>query len=60
VLSELYGAALTVRPNPEAPIFSIRALTLGASANPTGTADVAIAFDHVAQGIAANVVLTQV
>ncbi|MDQ2804787.1 MAG: baseplate J/gp47 family protein [Pseudomonadota bacterium] len=60
VLSELYGAALTVRPNPDAPVFSIRALTLGTAASPSGTADVAIAFNQVAQGTAANVVLTQV
>jgi uncharacterized phage protein gp47/JayE len=60
VLSELYGAALTVRPNPEQPMFSIRALTLGTSATPTGTSDVTLDFDAVAQGVAANVVITSV
>ena len=60
VLSELYGAALSVRPNPDAPMFSIRSLTLGTSASPTGTADVAINFNQVAQGLSGNVVLTLV
>ncbi len=60
VLSELYGAALSVRPNPDAPMFSIRALTLGTSASPTGTSDVTISFNQVAQGLTANVVLTLV
>lgn len=60
VLSELYGAALTVRPNPDAPMFSIRALTLGTSATPTGTSDLTLAFNAVAQGVAANVVVTMV
>ena len=60
ILSELYGAALTTRPNPDLPMFSIRALTLGISASPSGTADLTIAFDHVAQGISADVVITLV
>jgi uncharacterized phage protein gp47/JayE len=60
VLSELYGAALTARPNPAQPEFSIRALTLGTSASPTGTSDVAIQWNQVAQGVTANVVITLV
>lgn len=60
VLSELYGAALSVRPNPDAPMFSIRALTLGLSSSPSGTTDIALAYNEVAQGIAANVVITLV
>jgi uncharacterized phage protein gp47/JayE len=60
VLSELYGAALSVRPNPDQPMFSIRALTLGTAASPTGTADLALTFGQVAQGVTANVVLTLV
>jgi uncharacterized phage protein gp47/JayE len=60
VLSELYGAALTVRPNPDQPMFSIRALTLGTSASPTGTSDLTTAFNAVAQGVAANVVVSMV
>jgi uncharacterized phage protein gp47/JayE len=60
VLSELYGAALTARSNPDLPIFSIRALTLGTSASPTGTADIAMAYNQVAQGLAGNVVLAVV
>jgi hypothetical protein len=36
VFSELYGAALTARPNPDQPLFSITALSSGAqAANPT-------------------------
>ena len=60
VLSELYGAALSVRPNPDLPMFSIRSLTLGTSASPTGTTDITMAFNQVAQGTLANVVLTVV
>jgi uncharacterized phage protein gp47/JayE len=60
VLSELYGAALTVRPNPDAPMFSIRALTLGTTASPTGTSDLAMTYNQVSQGVSANVVITLV
>jgi uncharacterized phage protein gp47/JayE len=60
VLSELYGAALTVRPNPDLPMFSIRALTLGTTATPTGTSDLTLSFYQVAEGIANNVVITSV
>ncbi len=60
VLSELYGAALSVRSNPEQPMFSIRALTLGTSASPTGTSDLTIAYNQVAQGNSANVTVTLV
>ncbi len=60
VLSELYGAALTARSNPDSPIFSIRALTLGTSASPTATADLAMNYNQVAQGVSGNVVLTVV
>lgn len=60
VLSELYGAALTARTNPDAPLFSIRSLTLGTAASPTGTTDLTMLFSQVAQGVTANVVLTTV
>jgi uncharacterized phage protein gp47/JayE len=60
VLSELYGATLTVRPNPDTPMFSIRALTLGLAATPTGTTDLAMLYYEVASGVLANIVLTQV
>ena len=60
VLSELYGAALTVRPNPDQPMFSIRSLTLGTAASPTGTADLTLSFNQVAQGLTANVIITLV
>lgn len=55
--SSLYGAALSVMPNPLQPIFSIRALTLGTAAAPTGTADLTLAFYQVASGATADVVL---
>lgn len=55
--SALYGVALSVMPNLSQPIFSIRALTLGTEAAPTGTTDLALAFYQVASGAAANVVL---
>jgi uncharacterized phage protein gp47/JayE len=58
--SSLYGAALSVMPNPLQPIFSIRALTLGITSSPTGTTDIALLFFQVAEGITANVVLTVV
>lgn len=60
VVSELYGAALSVRPNPQLPLFSIRALTVGASPSPSGTSDIALAYTQVAQGITAQVVITSV
>lgn len=60
VLSELYGAALSVRPNANAPQFSIRSLTLGASASPSGTNDLAMTYAQVAQGVVANIVTTLV
>ena len=50
VLSELYGATLEVRPNPEVPMFSIKALTMGLTASPTGTADLAMLYTQVSSG----------
>jgi uncharacterized phage protein gp47/JayE len=58
--SSLYGAALSVMPNPLQPIFSIRALTLGTAADPTGTTDLTLAFYEVASGATSDVVLTLV
>jgi hypothetical protein len=60
VVSELYGAALSVRPNPQIPLFSIRALTVGASPSPSGTTDITLAYTQVAQGISTQVVITSV
>jgi uncharacterized phage protein gp47/JayE len=58
IQSELIGAALTARPNPDLPMFSIRSLFLGVSTGPTGSADVAIQFSQVASGTVGNVVIT--
>jgi len=58
--SALYGAALDVMPNLSQPLFSIRALTLGTSASPTGTTDITLLFYQVSQGTTGNVVLTVV
>lgn len=56
--SSLYGAALSVIPNPLQPLFSIRALTLGITASPVGTTDIVLDFFQVATGISADVILT--
>jgi len=60
VLSELYGAALNARSNPDQPTFSIRALTSGIAPGPSGTADLVMLFNQVAQGATANIVVTPV
>lgn len=60
VYSELYGAALNARSNPDMPTFSIRAVTSGLSASPSGTADLPMDFYEVSQGISGNVVITSV
>lgn len=60
VYSELYGAALTARPNPDQPEFSIRSLFSGTSASPAGTTDIPIAFNYAAQGISGNVTVNLV
>lgn len=58
--SSLYGAALSVMANPSLPTFSIRALTLGLAASPTGTTDLPMLFYQVSSGASGNVVLTEV
>lgn len=60
VFSELYGAALTARTNPDLPLFSIRSCFSGVAASPTGTADIAVFFNCVSQGISGNVIVTAV
>ncbi len=60
VMSEIYGAALTARLDPDSPLFSLRNLKLGTGPNPAGTADLAMNYNQVAQGSAANVVLASV
>ena len=58
IFSELYGAALNARPNPEQPAFSIRSLFSGLAASPTGTADIPIQFNYAAQGAISQIVVT--
>lgn len=60
VQSELVGATLSVRPNPDLPMFSVRALTLGTAATPTLTDDIPMTYGQVASGVLANIVLTLV
>lgn len=60
VYSELWGAALNARSNPDLPTFSIRALTSGTSPSPVGTSDIALLFYQVSEGLNANVVVTSV
>lgn len=58
--SAIYGAALSVMPNLSLPQFSIRSVGLGTSASPTGTSDLSINFNQVAQGVTGNVSVTTV
>lgn len=58
IYSEMYGAALTARPNPVMPLFSITALTIGTSASPTGTTSISLSFYQVSQGILGNITVT--
>jgi len=60
IYSELYGAALEARPNPDMPLFSIKALTCGTTPAPTGTMDIPMLFYQVASGLNPNVVVTSV
>ena len=60
VQSELIGAALSVRPNPDAPMFSIRALYLGTSAFPSTSTDIALNYNQVAQGSTGNIIVNLV
>lgn len=56
----LYAAAMSVNPNLSAPIFTINSLFSGTSAAPSGTADIAMLFYKVSQGISGNVVVNSV
>lgn len=57
-LSGLYAAAMSVMPNISEPLFSITAFKLGTAPAPTGTADININGNAVAQGVSANCVVT--
>jgi uncharacterized phage protein gp47/JayE len=58
--SALYASAMSVITNLSQPIFSIRALTLGTAASPTGTTDITLDFYQVSSGESGNVILTVV
>jgi uncharacterized phage protein gp47/JayE len=58
--SAMYGAALSVMSDLSLPQFSIKSVAIGTAASPTGTSDIAINFNQVAQGVTANVVITTV
>jgi hypothetical protein len=60
IFSELYGAALNARPNPDAPTFSIRSVASGRSPSPSATVDIPMLFNEVAVGILGNVLVTSV
>jgi uncharacterized phage protein gp47/JayE len=59
-LSALYAIAMSVTANLAQPSFSIRGLFLGTTNPPTGTNDIPLTFNQVAQGIAANIQVNQV
>jgi uncharacterized phage protein gp47/JayE len=60
VYSELWGAALSARSNPDMPTFSIHSVFSDIVPAPTGTVDIAMLFYQVSQGILANVVINSV
>ena len=60
IFSELYGAALNARSNPDMPTFSIQSLFSGLASSPSGTSDIAMLFYQVSQGIAVNIVVNSV
>lgn len=61
-LSALYAAAMAVTPNLSQPLFAIEALTLGIAPSPSGTTDITISFEKVAEGIddGVHVIVTSV
>ena len=60
IFSELYGAALNARSNPDMPTFSIQSLFSGLASSPSGTSDIDMLFYQVSQGIAVNIVVNSV
>ena len=58
--SALVAAAMAVTPNIDEPTFSIYNLYLDTSASPTNTADIPVAFNQVAQGVLAYVIVNLV
>jgi len=60
IFSELYGAALNARSNPDMPTFSIYAVASALTPSPTGTTDIPLNFYQVAEGVTANVTINSV
>jgi uncharacterized phage protein gp47/JayE len=60
VYSELWGAALNARSNPDAPIFSIRSVASGIAPSPSGTVDIPLSFYQVSSGVLANITVNSV
>jgi hypothetical protein len=60
VWSEMFGAAVSVNPNPNTPLFSVRSLFLGTSVSPASTSDVNISFNAAASGANGNVIVNLV
>lgn len=57
VFSILNAVAMSIQPNLALPVFSITSITAGKTVTPTGTSDVALAFNEIAQGVLANVIV---
>jgi uncharacterized phage protein gp47/JayE len=57
--SSLYSVAQSVMPSLLTPQFSIPSLFTGTAASPSGTSDIAIAYNEVAQGVTANIIVSQ-
>ena len=60
VYSELYGAALNARSNPDVPAFSIRSVASALTPTPTGTIDLTLNFYQVAEATPSTVLVTAV
>jgi hypothetical protein len=57
--SSFYSVAQSVMPSLVTPQFSITSLYTGLSASPSGTTDITLDYYQVAQGISANIILTE-
>jgi uncharacterized phage protein gp47/JayE len=56
--SALFAVAMSVMPSFLTPIFAIETLTLGTAPTPTGTADIAMAYNQVAQSASNQIVIS--
>lgn len=56
-ISGLWGAALSVMPSLENPLFSITSLLAGRTSGAQGSTDIITTFKEVTQGIGANIVI---